>query len=73
MEDDDLHLRLAAINARLCGFTNTARALESAFFLERTGADTTKVARAFRRRRHASLEAGFREVAASPSVNAFSE
>lgn len=36
MDNDDLHLQLAAINARLCGFTNTARALEQAFSLKRS-------------------------------------
>lgn len=32
--EENLHLQLAAINARLCGFTNTAKALESAFRLK---------------------------------------
>lgn len=33
MDTEDLCLHLAAINARLCGFTNTARAIEQAFGL----------------------------------------
>jgi len=53
MDTDDLHLQLAAINARLCGFTNTARALEDAFLLKRSQENRTQP---FRRRRKMPVE-----------------